>query len=217
MKRFTLKRRQFLRSAVGLGLLAVPVSASLGALHRRRVAASPLSKQQSAVIEGITIPATFQITLEGTTETGEFQSLPAALELSPPQPGDPNPILVALYMTGQAASDPVNGSIFWQSFTPGQSEHFSQITIANSQIQMQVSPSDNTLRSDVMWFTQITGTLAELMAGSGGSTRSAAMPTAGTLNLTINGDRVAGEMQLSGQTDLGVSSTYEARFSGQRQ
>ena len=189
----------------------------MGTLHQRRLVASPLPKQQSTIVEGITIPSTFQIILEGTTEAGEFQALPAVLELSPAQPGDPNPTLVSLYMTGQAASDPVIGSIFWQSFTPGQSEHFSQVTIIDNQIQLQVSPSDSSLRSDVMWFTQITGTLAELMEGSGGSTRSAAMPTTGSLTFTINGDRISGEMQLSGQTDLGASSIYNARFSGQRQ
>ncbi|MBD2001425.1 hypothetical protein H6G00_33335 [Leptolyngbya sp. FACHB-541] len=213
------RRRTLLSSVLRVGFLSILVSAWAGS-QRQQVVAQAQSKQQATLIEGVSAPAQFRIDIEGETESGRFGPLPAVLEIMLPQAGDSNPLLVALSMTAQTEAELVNGSIFWQSFTaghPNQTEHFSQVTISDGQVHLHLHPSDDTLRSDVMWFTQITGTLAEAMLASDDSIRSGAVPTAGTLTFTVNGNQVSGEMQLTGVTDLGVSSTYQARFNGQRQ
>ena len=121
-------------------------------------------------------------------------------------------------MTAETDAELVNGSVFWQSYTAGhpkQDEHFSRVSVSNRQVQLQVNPSDDFLRSDVMWFTQIgSDPLGNTLGGS--SMRSGAMPTAGTMTFTIENGQVSGEIQLSGMTDLGLSSTYRATFSGRQ-
>lgn len=220
MKRFALNRRTLLTASFWLGLLAMPMLAWAGILQQHSVLDAPPNQQQPAPKDNISVPAQFLISLSGSTEAGAFQELPAILELTPPQAGDPNPLLIALYMAAQSEDVLVNGSLFWQSFTAGhpqQGEHFSQVTVTSNQVQMQLNPSENPIRSDVMWFTQVTGTLADMMMNEGVSLRSGATGTAGTMLIRLEGDRVLGEIQLSGITDFGVASTYEAQFSGQRQ
>ena len=82
MKRFIVKRRHFLTSALWLGLLSGPVFASLRTLRQPGLSAHPRQKQQTTPIEGVSIPATFQIMIDGATEAGSFQALTAVLELS---------------------------------------------------------------------------------------------------------------------------------------
>jgi|GEM_PF-2968686 len=219
MQQRIFRRRKFLISALGLGFLSIPVSAWVGSQRQQQVSAQIRQKQQTSLIEGILVPAQFQINITGETESAAFGPLPAVLEIVFPQAGDPNPLLIAVSMTAQTEADLGNGSIFWQSFSAGhpkQNEHFSRVTVSNGQVQMQVNPIDDSLRSDVMWFTQITGTLAEAMTASGGSVRSGVAPTTGSMTFNVNGNQVSGEMRLAGITDLGVSSTYQARFNGQR-
>lgn len=211
-----LTRRALLSSTVG-GLLVIPAAAWAGTQRKEMLLSFGALKQQESLIEGIAVPATFSIALEGATEAQAFGPLPAVIELLPPPPQDPNPLQISLYMAAQSEAELVNGSIFWQSFSPdlpNRNSHFSQVTVANGQGQMQVNPSDDSFRSDVMWFTEITGTLAELLEGN---TRSAAVPNAGTLTFTIADNQISGELQLTGTTDLGAASTYQARFSGQQQ
>ncbi|NET34849.1 MAG: hypothetical protein F6K19_22960 [Cyanothece sp. SIO1E1] len=213
-----LKRRKLLTSTLWMWLFFIPVSAWAGSQHQRRASAQTHQKQQITLIKGVPVPAQFQIEIEGETESGAFGPLPAILEISLPQSGDPNPLLIALYMTAQTEAELGNGSIFWQSFTAGhpkQDEHFSQVTVSSSQVQMQVNLSDDNLRSDVMWFTQITGALADTISEAGGSIRSGVVPTAGTMTFTVQDNQVSGEIQLSGTTDLGVPSNYQAHFSSQ--
>ncbi len=211
-----LTRRALLSSIVG-GLLAIPAAAWAGTQRKEMLLSLGALKQRESLIEGIAVPATFSIALEGATEAQAFGPLPAVIELLPPSPQDPNPLQISLYMAAQSETELMNGSIFWQSFSPdlpNRDSHFSQVTVSNGQGQMQVNPSEDSFRSDVMWFTEITGTLAELLEGH---TRSAAVPNEGTLTFAITGDQISGEMQLTGTTDLGAASTYQARFSGRRQ
>lgn len=206
-----LTRRALLSSTVG-GLLAIPAAAWAGTQRKEMRLSLGALKQRESRIEGIAVPATFSITLEGATEAQAFGPLPAVIELLPPPPQDPNPLQISLYMATQSEAELVNGSIFWQSYSPGlpnRDSHFSQVTVSNGQGQMQVNPSEDSFRSDVMWFTEVTGMLAESLDGN---VRSGVVPTEGILTFTIEGDQITGEMRLSGMTDLGVASTYQARF-----
>ena len=216
-----LNRRKLLQSFC-LGLLAVPTSACLGAW--RRESANQAIAQTDAItvpnltkqISSLSLPTQFAIEITGQTEAGSFGPLPARLEITAPQADDPNPLVVSLYMVAQSDDELVNGSIFWQSFvpeSPQRDEHFSQVTINDDQVQLQVSPSPADFRGDVMWFTQLTGTLAEMM---GGNLRSGAVPTTGTMIFVIEGNQISGELQLSGMSDLGIESIYQAQFSGQQ-
>jgi hypothetical protein len=166
----------------------------------------------------VRVPATFKISLQGTTETGSFGPLEGRLEIQPAPVEDPNPFLVAFYMSAQSEAELVPGSLFWQSFTPGhpkRTEQLSRITVANGQVQLKLNPSQ-TLRSDVMWFTGVTGAMADFMQQKGRIPRSTANITNGTMTFSVQGDRITGEIQASGVTDLGLPSTYTARFTGQR-
>lgn len=165
----------------------------------------------------IAIPSSYQITLSGETEAGTFSSVGAILELRPTEQPDPNPVLVAIYPTETNMDNLAVGNFFWQSYTaelPTADEHYSRLTVDGSQVQMEVNPSD-TFRSDVMWFTQVTGTLAEIpgMENEGG--RMGATPQSGTMTFQTEGDRITGEVTLSGTSDLGTPSTYQATFTGQ--
>lgn len=221
MSQSHLNRRKLLQSSV-LGLLAIPTSACLGAWRRESVnqviaktgaIAVPNSTKQTT---SFSLPVQFAVEITGSTEAGSFGPLPALLELTASQADDLNPFVVSLYMVAQSDEELVNGSIFWQSFvpeSPQRDEHFSQVTVSNNQVQLQVSPSSADFRGDVMWFTQLTGTLAEMM---GGNLRSGAVPTTGTMIFVIEGNQISGQMQLSGMSDLGIESIYQAQFSGQQ-
>jgi hypothetical protein len=180
--------------------------------------ASRSNKQTYAESNSIPVPVIFKITLQGTAEESSFGLLEGTLEIQPAASGDPNPFLVALYMNAQTDAELVPGSIFWQSFTAGhpqQQEQYSRITVTNNQVRLDINPSQ-TFRSDVMWFTAVTGTMADYMRQAGRVPRSSVSPTSGTLTFSIQGDRISGEIQATGETDLGLPSTYRAQFTGQR-
>lgn len=222
MSRSHLNRRQLLQLS-SLGLLAVPTSACVGAWRRdsttppiAQTAPLPVPSLAQSVSD-LSLPVRFTVDLVGETEAGAFGPLPALLELAVPQGDDPNPLLVSLYMAAQNDEELVNGSIFWQSYvleSPQRDEHFSRVEVDGSQVQMQVSPSEVSFRGDVMWFTQLTDSLAEMM---GGNLRSGVVPSEGRMTFAIEGNEVTGQMQLTGMSDLGVSSTYQAEFSGPQQ
>lgn len=173
---------------------------------------------EKAVKSGdITIPSGYQITLTGETEAGNFSDIKAVLELRPTEQPDPNPILVAIYPTVTDMDSLAIGNFFWQSYTaelPTADEHYSRLSVNGSQIQMEVNPS-NALRSDVMWFTQVTGTLAEMPGMENADGRMGATPQSGTMTFQTEDDRISGEITLSGTTDLGTPSSYQATFTGQ--
>lgn len=173
--------------------------------------------EKSSNSSDIAIPSSYQITLSGKTEADTFSSVGAILELRPTEQPDPNPVLVAIYPTETNMDNLAVGHFFWQSYTaelPTADEHYSRLTVDGSQVQMEVNPSD-TFRSDVMWFTQVTGTLAEIpgMENQGG--RMGATPQSGTMTFQTEDERITGEVTLSGTSDLGTPSTYQATFTGQ--
>ncbi|MEM6255896.1 MAG: hypothetical protein AAF821_23540 [Cyanobacteria bacterium P01_D01_bin.156] len=175
------------------------------------------TNKQSVKSNDITIPSTYQITIQGETEAGAFNEIEATLELKPTDDPDSNPILVELYPSNFNQDSLTNGHLFWQSYTPElptADEHFSRVTVEGNQVSLEVNPSE-TFRSDVMWFTQLTGTLAELPGMQRESTRLGAMAETGTLTFQVQGSRIMGEVAITGISDLGTPSTYTATFSGQ--
>lgn len=173
---------------------------------------------EKAVKSGdIIIPSNYQITLTGETEAGSFNGIEATLELRPTEQPDPNPVLIAIYPTVTDVDNLAIGNFFWQSYTaelPTADEHYSRLTVDGSKVKMEVNPS-SAFRSDVMWFTQVTGTLAEIPGMENAGRRMGATPQSGTMTFQTDGDRISGEVTLSGTSDLGTPSTYQATFTGQ--
>ena len=201
--------------------LSQPLSPQIMAIDSSQTVAqtdSPSNPQAAPERESISVPQTFRITLQGTTEAGTFAQLQGTLEIQPAAAGDPNPFLVAFYMNAQTDAELVPGSLFWQSFTAGhpkQQEQYSRITVTNGQVRLEVNPSQ-TFRSDVTWFTAVTGAMADFMRQAGRVPRSSVSATSGTLTFSIEGDRISGAIEATGESDLGLPSTYRAQFTGQR-
>jgi len=177
------------------------------------------NKQSVTAIEGLNIPSVFAIELQGATEASLFSALTATLEIQPSSPSDPNPFLITCYMNAETDAELVNGSLFWQSYISGhprQDEQYSRITVVGNQIRMEVNPS-NFLRSDVMWFTTSMGLLPVDMTGETRQmSRVGAMGMNGTLTFSIQENKISGEIQISGMSDLDTPSTYKATFTGKR-
>ena len=198
---------------------------------------------QSKEIEGIKVPSVFRISLQGETDGESFSSLSGTLEIRPSSDGDPNPFLVSLYMNEANPDNLQIGSLFWQSYLPGhpkQQEYYSRISVANSQVRMEVNPSEG-FRSDVMWFTH--GSLGEQLGELDEELRQineelrqlgiepAEIPSqservevpkrlgivvkSGTLTFSIQGNQISGTIEASGISDEGQSSTYKAKFTGE--
>jgi hypothetical protein len=177
------------------------------------------NKQATTAIEEINIPSVFAIELQGETEASPFSALAVTLEIQPSPPGDPNPFLITCYMNAKEDKELVNGSLFWQSYSPEhprRDEQYSRIMVTGNRVQMEVSPS-NGLRSDVMWFTTSMGVLPADIAGETRQmSRVGAMGISGTLTFSIQENRISGEIQISGMSDLDTPSTYKATFVGNR-
>lgn len=219
MEKFPPKRRTILKAALW-GIISAPAAAWASVSAKGLHIDSDRIKQQTSSEPNATfsIPSQFSIELEGSTETATFGPLSAMLEVLPASAEDPNSLVVTIYMATQRESDLVNGSIFWQSFisdNPKRNEHFSLVTVIGNQVNVQIHSSDDSFRSDVMWFTQITGDLATMVTEAGGSNRSAATPNSGTMSFIIQDGEVSGDIELEGITDLGLPSTYKARFSSE--
>ncbi|MDJ0600350.1 MAG: CHAT domain-containing tetratricopeptide repeat protein [Crocosphaera sp.] len=203
-----------------------------------------LPKQE---IEGIMVPSKYSISLEGEVDGNPFNVLSGTLEILPASKGDPNPFLVALYMDKRNPEDLKIGSLFWQSYSPGhpqEKEHYSRISVNNSQVRMEINPSQG-FRSDVTWFTQ--GLLGEnlqqmqeeldqieqqinqaleeqgLPTTERGSsyempnqpTFPGVTPTNGTLTFSIQNNQISGEIDASGLSGEVQPSRYQAQFRGQ--
>jgi hypothetical protein len=81
--------------------LSQPLSPQIMAIDFSQTPAqtnSPSNPQAAPERESISMPQTFKITLQGTTEAGTFAPLQGTLEIQPAADGDPNPFLVAFYM-----------------------------------------------------------------------------------------------------------------------
>jgi hypothetical protein len=180
------------------------------------VSVAPEGDKQVTKLDSIVIPSRYQITIQGKTEAGDFSEIEAVLEVTLSQEPDPNPILVAIYPADPSPANLAMGHLFWQSYSPGlptADEHFSRVTVDGGRVRMEVNPSDQ-LRSDVMWFTEVTGTLAEIPGMPEQSGRMGATAQTGTLTFQVEGSEISGEISLSGTSDMGTPSTYMATFSG---
>lgn len=166
------------------------------------------------IIEGIEVPSTFKIVLEGKTEAQSFGSLAASLEISPhSHPNDPNPFEVWL---STETSDRV-GRFFWQSFWGSlieEGERDGTITANNGQVDIEFQPPREA-RGGLTWETINQGEMARYLPTVGVDVNQ------GTLSFGIQGDRISGSIRASG-TVFGFApeperfSTYEAQFTGQR-
>lgn len=181
------------------------------------ISIAPESSKQVSEAGNIVIPSSYQITIQGETEAGTFDGIEAVLEVTPTEDPDPNPILVAVYPANPQPENLVPGHFFWQSYLPGlptADEHSSRVTVEGSRVRVEVNASDK-LRSDVMWFTEVTGTLAEIPGMPEQSGRIGATAQTGTLTFQVEGSDITGEANLVGTSDMGTPSTYKATFSGQ--
>jgi CHAT domain-containing protein/uncharacterized protein HemY len=171
--------------------------------------ASQVSVQSPKLIQGIQVPSSFRISLQGKTEAQAFGPLRATLKILPSYTGDPNPFLVQLSTEVNGA----NGSLLWSSFAPtqtGRQEAYSKITVNGNQVNLEVNPTQ-TVRLDVSWFSLVAGGLEELV----GSVPVGATVKQGTLMFSIQGNSISGSIKAEGTSDLGNPSRYEATFTGQ--
>lgn len=166
-------------------------------------------------IEGIEVPSTFNISLEGKTEAQSFGPLSGTLQILPcDHPNDPNPFFVKLHTE---ILDGVNGQFLWRSFSGssiGEGTVNGAITLNNGQVCIEFQPIPiRELRVGLTWDTINQGEMAAYLPTVGVDVNH------GTLTFVIQGDRVSGSIHASGTVfGLGsASSTYEAEFTGQRQ
>lgn len=169
-------------------------------------------------IEGIEVPSTFNISLEGKTEAQSFGPLSATLQILPCyHPNDPNPFFVKL---DTEILNGVNGRFLWRSFWGSSIEEGTAngaITLNNGQVCIEFQPiAIRELRVGLTWDTLNQGEMAEYLTTVGVDVNQ------GTLTFVIQGDRVSGSIRASGTvfsllSTGSVSSTYEAEFTGQRQ
>jgi hypothetical protein len=172
---------------------------------------------QIETIEGIEVPSTFNISLEGRTEAQEFGPLAGMLQILPSDhPNDHNPFYVRLH----TENNNVNGRFLWQSFSGSSIEEGKAngaIAIKNGQVFIEFQPiAIRELRVGLTWDTINQGEMAEYFPTVGVDVNQ------GTLTFVIQGDRVSGSIDASGNvfdllsTSGSASSTYEAEFTGQR-
>lgn len=205
-----------------------------------------MNSQPTKEIEGIRVPSTFNISLQGETDGQSFGTLSGTLEIQPSSSGDPNPFLVSLYMNAASPEELTIGSLFWQSYLPDhpqRQEHYSQITVTNGQVRMEVNPSEG-FRSDFTWFTR--GSLVDQLRKldeelnqineeinqrneelgqprieidsteiPNRPNRLGVVAKSGILTFSIQGNQISGTINASGISDEGQSSTYRAKFTGE--
>lgn len=173
---------------------------------------SPVSEvvtQPRKMVQGISIPSFFQISLRGKTEAQAFGTLPATLKILPSSTGDSNPFFVIL----KTEADDRNGSILWSSFAPvqaGRNELYSKIVVNGSRVRLEVNPSEE-FRTDIFWSTLTNGKLGELI---GSSVTGVFIVKQGTLTFEIQGNSISGTLRAEGISILGNPSKYEAEFTG---
>ncbi|MDZ8226734.1 hypothetical protein [Nostoc sp. ChiVER01] len=166
-------------------------------------------------IEGIEVPSTFNISLEGKTEAQSFSPLSGTLQILPcDHPNDPNPFFVELHTE---ILDGVNGQFLWRSFQGSSIEEGTAngaIAVYNGQVCIEFQPIPiKELRVRLTWDTINQGEMAEYLPTVGVDVNH------GTLTFVIQGDRVSGSIHASGTVFNRPEqlSTYEAEFTGQRQ
>lgn len=168
------------------------------------------TEKQTPAIEQIPIPSTFQVFLQGKTETQPF-TLSGTIMLQPCfDPENTNPFSVSL-STDLAVS---NGWIYWSS-----SEEREKVTTLNSkievegnQVRLEILPSNH--QKSLTWYT-----LPRDESLSDSSNPIPVHVERGTFTFTIEGEELVGEIQASGVSmlDFQQASIYEAKIRGQKQ
>lgn len=165
-------------------------------------------------IEEITIPSQFSISLEGKTDKGVFGTLSGDLFISEPPSKSRNPLSVSLGVNSNLHG--TNGWIYLSSEEAGQGTPNISIQANSGQVHLELSPSE-IMRSSTYTYTL------------GPDESNPELPVLvlieeGTLTFSIEGDRISGEIKVSGiHFPAGADeyfsdaeqSTYEAKLTGE--
>ncbi|WP_172957425.1 CHAT domain-containing protein [Aphanothece sacrum] len=156
-------------------------------------------------IEGIKIPSSFKISLQGETNGKSFGQLSGILKIKPNDlSNNSHPFIVTLKTDARKK----NGSISW--ITQGAlSFANSQITIDNHQVTLQLKPS-STIFSDLNWWTLPSSQSNEL-----NNSLLIFTGTEGELTFTINNNKISGTIKGTGNSSGFYSSNYQATFTGE--
>lgn len=166
-------------------------------------------------IESIAVPSAFTVSLTGTVDNQAFGPLPGSLKiLESPYEDDSNPFLVSLL------TDELNilGGFYWTSKAEpiaGNSdsdEFYSQMSVEDGRVQAVLNLNDATVRSDISWFTEDSGTLGQVVQMPVGVSQA----SQGEISFVVEGDRIQGDITIIGTSWFGQESNYQASFSGQR-
>jgi CHAT domain-containing protein len=176
--------------------------------------ASQAQEEEVAIIGNVSVPSEFAVSFTGSVDNQSFSALSGSLKILPsPYDNDSNPFFVSL------STDVQNefGSFYWASKgepSPGVStshEFYSRLTVENGQIEVNLTPSEEVVRSDVFWFTEDSGTLGQIVQAPIGVNQV----RRGELSFTVNGNQVEGTFSTTGTNWFGQESNYRADFSGQ--
>ncbi|MEB3218466.1 MAG: CHAT domain-containing protein [Nostocales cyanobacterium 94392] len=171
--------------------------------------ASDVVSQPPKIVQGISVPSFFEISLQGKTEAEAFGTLSATLKILPSYTGDSNPFFVIL----KTEADDRNGSILWSSFTPvqaGRNELYSKIAVNGSRVRLEVNPSQE-FRTDIFWSTLISGQIANII---GKQPDGVGIVKRGTFTFEIQGNAMSGTLEAEGISTFGNPSKYQATFTG---
>ncbi len=174
-------------------------------------------ESQAAAIEinGIQVPSIFSISLKGKTEAQPFGPLPGILKILPKRhPEDPNPFFVRL---STEVAEGVNGCFLWssfQGFQMEQGERHGEIVVRDGQVRAEFIPAV-AVRVGLTWDTVNRGKFKDLLPVIGVDVES------GTLNFSIQGDRVSGQIDAKGiiyvfSGEPSRTSNYKAAFTGKK-
>lgn len=160
-------------------------------------------------IHGVEIPSVFSLSLSGKIEKYSF-SIPATIKILPTSKEDSNPFLLIL----STDSSDILGSIFWKSFSIlrfGKICQTTRMCFINGRVQLEIK-NGNIDHKYFTWFVSMDEEVPELLNEITNLTQI----NRGFLNFCIKENRIFGEIQVSGISDLKKSYSYEAKFTGER-
>ena len=159
-------------------------------------------------IEGITIPSTYKIALQGEIDGKSFDSLYGFIKIKPNNNLEKhnNPFVLTL----QIYAPDKNGNLEWSSeelFSSSSSE----MTINNNQISLKLKPSVSVF-NDLNWWAVPTGYAKNVTTDP-----VVVTGTEGNLTFTIEKNQVSGTITTTGYSAASQISTYQAKFTGERE